>query len=278
MFKFLDHIGYHEMMALNCEKGLGCGLGDLCMALLFNDVKYYVRDQDKIDLVHIFGRTCTEVSTDAKLMRKPFCADLGRMRRADRLGTWMNALRIDSWSLPQINLPVETIRWAVPYTDAILLFPKSNGYIREWSTDKWIELYHLLKARGEDVVVCMPKEDKAYKGLECITDLHMYFLVSLAFQSKLIISNDSFPAHLSVLLEKDCICLMGPTCKGLYGHSDKIRCLHSTMKCSGCGFKISHQSGMGYREECLKTCASLGVLSVKAVLNEVDKIAKTNAL
>lgn len=117
------------------------------------------------------------------------------------------------WKLGGISPAVPQIREIQEigiYKDCVVLFPFSAWDLRTWGLEYWILLSEILMQKGYHVVVVDHYENRIDKVHgEHFIHKSLMETFKLVKSAKLVISNESFGAHLAGLLGTDCICLSG---------------------------------------------------------------------
>jgi hypothetical protein len=173
---------------------------------------------------------------------------------------------------PPVQIPSAELNWAIENKaqiggDLVLLFPQTYWDSRSWPACYWVELAWRLKERNVSPVVMMVNEDKRF------TNTPHYFwgfdiakVAALMSVSKLVVGNDSGPAHLSGTIGIPTIITVGPTRpECVFGHIPEIIALKSeeTPDCAGCHFQPP------FRAACDQGCQALYALKPHVVLGRI---------
>lgn len=119
----------------------------------------------------------------------------------------------------------------------VLIFPHGVWSPRIWPKSYFVELALLLKKEGYRVVVCTKERDYAFfMPFHCIVGKSFSFIAGAIQASKLVIGNDSGPAHLAGTIGTKTIAIHGPTQgKRIYGHIPEVEPFEKrSLECAGC--------------------------------------------
>lgn len=123
------------------------------------------------------------------------------------------------------------------YEDRVLLFPRSHDINREWPIAHWINLEATLKAAGYKTTIMIPDDDLSAKraaGLvgPIVSGLPADKLAGAMLNARVVVSNDSGPAHLAGLLGVPAIVVGGILdIEKIYGCYPTVRCLATQGHC-----------------------------------------------
>jgi len=120
--------------------------------------------------------------------------------------------------------------------DAVLVFPHCVWEPRTWPKNYFIALCDSLKRAGHRVIVITQERDGAFLGWPCMYQKSLTFVAAAMQSCKMVIGNDSGPAHLAGTLGKKTIAIHGPTQgKRIYGYLPEVISYEKTsLGCSGC--------------------------------------------
>lgn len=141
----------------------------------------------------------------------------------------------------------------------VLIFPHGIWTPRVWPKNYFVELGSLLTREGYKVRFAMKERDYAFfMPFHCIVGKNFNFLASTIQQSRLVIGNDSGPAHLSGTIGTKTISIQGPTQgKRIYGHIPEVEPFEKPMlSCAGCHCLPPHDGG-GWKVSCETGCHQL---------------------
>jgi ADP-heptose:LPS heptosyltransferase len=147
----------------------------------------------------------------------------------------------------------------------VILFPQTAWVTREWPATYWVDLAWRLKAAGVPVLVLLAKKDARFTNTPTYWwGFSMGQVAALVEQAALVISNDSFPAHLAGAIGTPTLAIMGPTRPAVFAHSPAVECIASDrIECTGCHFAAP------FRAACDQGCQSLFRLFPEVVLRRV---------
>lgn len=173
---------------------------------------------------------------------------------------------------PKASIPSDAIAWAETtkrqYSgDLVLLFPQTLWESRAWPPAYWVELAWRLHERNVAPVMMLANEDKRFTNTPYFAwGYDLPKVAALMSMAKLVVGNDSGPAHLSATLGVPTIVTSGPT-RGscVFGHLPEIISLTTDEppQCAGCHFKPP------FRAACDQGCQALYALKPHVVLGRV---------
>lgn len=182
---------------------------------------------------------------------------------------------------PAARIPADALAWAEETkkqfsSDLVLLFPQALWEGRAWPPAYWVELAWMLKKRNVSAVMVLAGEDKRFANSpHFLWGCDLERVAALISVSRLVVANDSGPAHLAGTIGVPTIVAAGPT-RGscVYGHIPDVTVLTSDEPplCAGCHFKAP------YRAACDLACQALYALKPHVVLGRViSKLAQIAA-
>lgn len=188
-----------------------------------------------------------------------------------RLDYVRDLLRINTaYKRPQVIIPAEALDWAqatkkqIGGDDLVLLFPQTLWDSRAWPACYWVELAWRLKERNVNAVVMLADEDKRFTNTpHYLWGFELNKVAALMSTAKLVISNDSGPAHLSGTMRVPTVVTCGPTRSAcVFGHIPDVIPLTTNEEplCAGCHFKAP------FRAACDQGCQALYALKPHVVL------------
>jgi hypothetical protein len=134
----------------------------------------------------------------------------------------------------------------------VLLFPHAVPRPRTWPKSYFIELGLILKRQGFEVRVVTEKRDYDFTCFHEIFDAPWDFLAGAIQSAKLVISNDSGPAHFAGTMGTKTIAVMGMTTEKIYGYlPEVITFRNKKLPCAGC------HGLYPYRRSCDSGCMEL---------------------
>jgi len=257
-------------MIINAEHGLGTGLGDCLTMCWLPDTLFYVENPIKKELFDLFGRKWFDDKDhlrQAKPMIKAFQYDLSNLKSTPRLESWMNGLTLTGKPCrPTAHIPRKAEAWAGLTTQRtpkpIILFPFSKVKSRQWPLNYWVDLAWRLKEKGENPVIFVPeKNDKLNRAPNYCHGYSLTYIAAFMMKAKLVVANDSLPAHMGGTLNVKTLVLAGPTNKNVFHHCPSVEVIHGNMNCSPCCFRNP------FRAPCDLGCFALYSLGVEEVFN-----------
>ena len=116
--------------------------------------------------------------------------------------------------IPELLEPEVIQALGTAYKDRVLLFPRSHDLNREWPISHWINLEATLKAAGYKTTVLIPDDDLSAKRVTglvgpIVAGLPADKLAGAMLNARIVVGNDSGPAHLAGLLGVPAIVIGG---------------------------------------------------------------------
>lgn len=151
--------------------------------------------------------------------------------------------------------------------DLVLLFPQTYWDSRAWPACYWVELAWRLHERNVSAVVMLVDEDQRFTNTP-----HYYWgfdikkVAAMMTVARLVVGNDSGPAHLSGTIGTPTMITVGPTRpECVFGHIPEIIALKSEEPpdCAGCHFQAP------FRAACDQGCQALYALKPHVVLGRI---------
>src|SRR5215471_18361834 len=136
----------------------------------------------------------------------------------------------------------------------ILLFPNSYSPVRTWPRNYFVELGLLLRKAGYSVKVVTEQRDYAfYMPFHCIVGMSWNYIAAAIQVARLVIGNDSGPAHLAGTIGTKTIAIQGATTERIYEHiPEVISYRKKALACAGC-----HCLPPDFRASCEIGCLEL---------------------
>jgi Glycosyltransferase family 9 (heptosyltransferase) len=239
------------------------GLGDIVMlswlaegARTSDKPLTFHRTKD-VDLLRLLGMECAD--DPGGLILDPVfqteVSDGGRRSRIDYIREFLELTSPPS--RPRLRIDTEDQLWADDVLESlgpsvVLLFPQSLWKTREWPPNYWVDLAWKLKEHGVATLTLMQGDDPRFHNVPHFRwNTSFSRLAALMRRARLVIGNDSFPAHLAGTVGTSTLALMGPTRSTVFDHMDSVQCMTSTLDCTGCHFKTP------FRAACDQGCMSL---------------------
>jgi hypothetical protein len=144
----------------------------------------------------------------------------------------------------------------------VLIFPHGVWEPRVWPKSYFVELASLLSNEGYKVRIVMKERDYAFfMPFHCIVGKPWAFIAGAIQSSKLVIGNDSGPAHFAGTIGTKTIAIHGPTQgKRIYGHlqNDVVSIEKNSICCGGCHCLNTFPDGSPrFRASCHVGCHEL---------------------
>lgn len=177
-----------------------------------------------------------------------------------------------SYARPEIQFASAELEWAAKATselgdDLVLLFPQTDWNARQWPSCYWVDLAWELHNRGVPVLVVLGHEEKQYLNTPRYLWGHDIKAVAALMQrARIVVGNDSGPAHLAGTMGTKTLAICGPTkAYCVFGHIPDVMAVssHEPPGCAGCHFQAP------YRAACDLGCQALYALKLDVILNLV---------
>lgn len=165
-------------------------------------------------------------------------------------------------------------------TRIVLINPNASELLpqRRWMMDKYAEVIRMTLAKYDDVITLITggssERNDARKLCETVADercinfageLELSELTSLYFLSRLMVSNDSGPAHFASVTHMPTIVLFGPETPKLYASLGDTTPIYAKLACSPC------VSAMNHRKTPCKDNVCLQVITPTEVFSKITK-------
>jgi len=174
---------------------------------------------------------------------------------------------------PRVRIPDDALAWAVQMKkdfgndDLVLLFPQTLWQSRAWPACYWVELAWRLKERNVAALTLLANEDKQFTNTpHFMWGFNLNQIAALMSLAKIVVGNDSGPAHLAGTIGVPTIVTCGPTRSAcVFGHIPEVIPLTNDEPplCAGCHFKAP------FRPACDQGCQALYALKPHTVLGRV---------
>lgn len=224
----------------------------------------------KASLLRMLGQNIVDISTDITAGEEYLGSSLAvgsppvAVARARRLGISGYPQR------PTVMIESSGFEWASQHVADVILYPQCTQVNRTWPYVYWEELYQSLKSRGYRVKVAGMTDPRWLWCDDWLIPRTWHEHAALMMGAKVIIGNDSAPAHLSGTIDKPTIALLGRTTDAVFAIYPSVRCLSAERRevpCVGCW------SGWGYVPEvCNHGCVALSHITPEQVLTEIWKL------
>ena len=250
-------------MVIDLENGYYRGLGDaICVAwiargaeLVGEHFEAYALKPRRIDPLTLFEVKITQST-------KNRCAPLIGFETCVREGLPYDYIR---WIMFQIGATWEVARprpaWSAWDRECgrkdsaeVLMFPQMIWPPRAWPKNYWIELGMMLKDAGINLKVVLKEPDPTgdFSGFHQIVGKPIAHVAAACSVAKLVITNESGPAHVAGAVGAKVLAICGPTTPKIYGHEPNVFCFQKkAVPCYGCHFKsppFRYSCGIGCHE------------------------------
>jgi hypothetical protein len=133
----------------------------------------------------------------------------------------------------------------------VIIFPQCFSRVRTWPSSYFVELGLLLRNAGYSVKVCTEQRDNAFfMPFHCIVGKSWDWISAAIQSARLVIGNDSGPAHLAGTIGTPTIALCGSATERIYAHVPEVTTYRKkALPCAGChclpenGFRASCETG-----------------------------------
>jgi hypothetical protein len=235
-----------------------------------------------LKILRLLGQDVSESASGAEVVvSSAYRKELDDGGAKLRLDYVREVLGIDTpFKRPMVQLSADALAWAEATRgqlagELVLLFPQTLWEGRAWPPVYWVELAWMLKRRNVAAVVMLRNEDKRFTNTpHFLWGYDLEKVAALMSVSKLVVSNDSGPAHLSGTIGVPTMVTCGPTRSTcVYGHIPDVIALSNDEPplCTGCHFQPP------YRAACDLACQALYALKPHVVLGRaISKIAQIN--
>lgn len=181
--------------------------------------------------------------------------------RARRLGITDDPRR------PTVAIPDEAVEWSKSFQADVLLYPHCTQLSRTWPHEHWRALYQSLKDAGLTMRIIGNNDNRWSDCPEWMGPVRWVHQAALMKSAKLIVGNDSGPAHLAGTMNRPTLALLGRTTDAVFSIYPSVRCLSAERRvvpCAGCW------GGWGYNSAvCEKRCAAIASITPETVMAEI---------
>ncbi len=138
----------------------------------------------------------------------------------------------------------------------VLIFPFSYTPTRTWPKNYFVELGLLIRNAGYSVKFVTEQRDYAFfMPFHCIVGQSWHWISAAIQSAKLVIGNDSGPAHLAGTIGTKTIAIQGPTTERIFKHiPEVISYRKKALPCAGCHCRIPQTA---FRATCENGCLEL---------------------
>lgn len=211
---------------------------------------------ERAQYLRMLGQSPLEhVTANQQGLMVTFAADKGFHGNPPRMHAWCATYGLEPiFARPPYVPPPDAFPDVSP---DVLLFPESEHTNREWPPVYWHQLAEELRGCGLSVVV-------AGKRNSNLPATSFTMLAPVVRRSRLVVANDSGPAHMAGTLGVPTIAILGPTTDGVFAHMPEVRCVAAErriVQCVGCWFNWGYD-----KDHCLQGCTALSNVLPELVL------------
>ena len=136
----------------------------------------------------------------------------------------------------------------------VLIFPTSYSTVRTWPRNYFVELGLLLRKEGYSVKVVTEQRDYGFfMPFHCIVGESWNYVAAAIQSARLVIGNDSGPAHVAGTIGTRTVAIQGATTERIYAHiPEVISYRKKELPCAGC-----HCLPPDFRASCELGCLEL---------------------
>lgn len=275
-------------MILDLPKAKFCtGYGDLCVwawLATANDLKFYAPLQggqkqgdhfppsEKGKFLEMLG--CEVLTEPQSSMVDPSggyrqeirhqCKESRHLYWAKYLGLKPDLIR------PEVTISKEGKDWGSNHRADVLLFPQCCFATRTWLPGYWVDLaWKFHKAGFSTAVLMANKQNNLCNVPKYYFGFAWDHVAALIQNARIVIANDSGPAHLAGTLNAKTYAITGATSPRVFDYvSDSVTTISTDkLPCVGCHFA----SAKGYRAACDSTCQALALTTPDDVFKKIKE-------
>lgn len=140
---------------------------------------------------------------------------------------------------PRLNMVPMEREMGRKDTADVIIFPFSYSAVRTWPKSYFVELGMHLKDAGFKVKFCTEQRDNVFfMPFHCIVGQSWNWIAAAIQSARLVIGNDSGPAHLSGTIGTPTIAIQGPTSEQIFSHIPEVVSYQKkALGCGGCHFQ-----------------------------------------
>jgi hypothetical protein len=156
----------------------------------------------------------------------------GRENDKDKKGKWFVPPK-----RPHLDLPPLERDMGRRESATVLIFPDCCSPPRSWPVPYFIELGLMLARSGIDLKIVYQKRKGPFTVFQDVYGKSISFIAGLIQGAKLVICNDSGPAHLAGTIGTPCLAIHGMTTPRIYAYMPKgnvTSFVKKSLGCSGC--------------------------------------------
>jgi len=231
-------------MKIDTFNGWFKGVGDVvCFAWLGegmiqagHDAEFYATDW-RAEILKMFQMPVTTDARNAVLTHRAYVEAVETNSPLSYLQWLAHHLGVaDPPVRPRLDLaPMEREMGRGDSAD-ILVFPDSYSAVRVWPKNYFVELGFTLRDAGYSIKFVTEQRDYAFfMPFHCIVGQSWQWMAAAIQSAKLVIGNDSGPAHLAGTIGTPTIAIMGATTERIYEHVPEVMCYRKkSLPCNGC--------------------------------------------
>jgi len=231
-------------MKIDTKNGWFRGVGDIvCFAWMGEgmmaagqDVEFYAEDW-RAELLRMFQMQVTDNPYGGALTQHGYEEAVAQKSPMNYLQWMTHHLGVTATPRrPRLNMIAMDREMGRRDSADVILFPYSYSPVRTWPKAYFVELGLILRKEGYTVKVVMEQRDYAfYMPFHCIVGMSWNYIAAAVQSARLVIGNDSGPAHLSGTIGTPTIAVMGATSERIYAHIPEVVSYRKkSMPCAGC--------------------------------------------
>jgi hypothetical protein len=249
-------------MKIDAQNGWFKGVGDIvCFAWLGEgmiqageEVEFYATDWRE-ELFRMFQMPVTNDSRDGKLTHAGYETAVKTNSPMSYIQWMAHHLGVDTPPMrPRLELIPMDREMGRRDSAEVLIFPYSYSPSRTWPPSYFVELGLILRNAGFGVKFVLEQRDYAFfMPFHCIVGQSWNYIAGAIQAARLVIGNDSGPAHLSGTIGIPTVAIQGATTERIYAHLPDVICYRKkSLSCAGC-----HCLPPSYRASCEVGCLEL---------------------
>lgn len=263
-------------MILDLEEARYCaGYGDIVLWRWFPSVEIIHGDKKKRDMFERLGGTAHKPNSiipdrTGKAVDRCYTTELLEGGINPRWRTWTGVIGLDEVpTRPELVEPTDKAKtWAKKLNKDVLIYPQCNFKARTWPAAYFIDLSWKLKKSGFKVAIMLQYRDNQFRNTPGrYWGYNWDHQAALIQRAKVVIGNDSSPAHFAGTLGCKTFAVMGPTQETVFSHCPDVECIATTpdkVPCVGCHFKRPD-----FRAACDQMCQALALVQPDQVYEKV---------
>jgi hypothetical protein len=249
-------------MKIDTFNGWFKGVGDIvCFAWLGEgmiqagqEIEFFATDW-RAEVLRIFQMPVSGDKTDAVLTWEGYETAVKTRSPLSYLGWMAHHLGITAEPRrPRLDMTPMDREMGRRDSADVIIFPNSYSLVRTWPKNYFVELGLLLRAAGFTVKICTEQRDYAFfMPFHCIVGQSWNYVAAAIQSAKLVIGNDSGPAHLAGTIGTPTIAIQGATTERIFSHiPEVISYRKKALTCAGC-----HCLKPNFRASCETGCLEL---------------------